>query len=210
MFRTRVKICGITRAEDMVAAQDLGADAIGLVFYEPSPRFVSADKAMQLSRLNNPFVTVVGLFVDATEEYVRNTLDQVQIDLLQFHGNEDARYCESFGLPYIKAITMKPEIDLNQCASNYNSAQGLLLDTYQAGLPGGSGKTFDWQRVPTDLDKPIILAGGLNPENVARGISEVKPFAVDVSGGVESSKGIKDRTLIENFMKGVACAERNP
>lgn len=210
MFRSRVKICGITRAEDMVAAQDLGADAIGLVFYEPSPRFVSADKAMQLSRLNNPFVTVVGLFVDATEEYVRNTLDQVQIDLLQFHGNEDARYCESFGLPYIKAITMKPEIDLNQCASNYNSAQGLLLDTYQAGLPGGSGKTFDWQRVPTDLDKPIILAGGLNPENVARGISEVKPFAVDVSGGVESSKGIKDRTLIENFMKGVACAERNP
>lgn len=210
MFRTRVKICGITRAEDMVAAQDLGADAIGLVFYEPSPRFVSADKAMQLSRLNNPFVTVVGLFVDATEEYVRNTLDQVQIDLLQFHGNEDARYCESFGLPYIKAIAMKPEIDLNQCASNYNSAQGLLLDTYQAGLPGGSGKTFDWQRVPTDLDKPIILAGGLNPENVARGISEVKPFAVDVSGGVESSKGIKDRTLIENFMKGVACAERNP
>ena len=210
MFRSRVKICGITRAEDMVAAQDLGADAIGLVFYEPSPRFVSADKAMQLSRLNNPFVTVVGLFVDATEEYVRNTLDQVQIDLLQFHGNEDARYCESFGLPYIKAIAMKPEIDLNQCASNYNSAQGLLLDTYQAGLPGGSGKTFDWQRVPTDLDKPIILAGGLNPENVARGISEVKPFAVDVSGGVESSKGIKDRTLIENFMKGVACAERNP
>lgn len=210
MFRTRVKICGITRAEDMVAAQDLGADAIGLVFYEPSPRFVSADKAMQLSRLNNPFVTVVGLFVDATEEYVRNTLDQVQVDLLQFHGNESARYCESFGLPYIKAIAMKPEIDLNQCASTYNSAQGLLLDTYQAGLPGGSGKTFDWQRVSTDLDKPIILAGGLNPENVARGISEVKPFAVDVSGGVESSKGIKDRTLIENFMKGVACAERNP
>lgn len=194
----------------MVAAQDLGADAIGLVFYEPSPRFVSADKAMQLSRLNNPFVTVVGLFVDATEEYVRNTLDQVQVDLLQFHGNESARYCESFGLPYIKAIAMKPEIDLNQCASTYNSAQGLLLDTYQAGLPGGSGKTFDWQRVSTDLDKPIILAGGLNPENVARGISEVKPFAVDVSGGVESSKGIKDRTLIENFMKGVACAERNP
>jgi len=194
----------------MVVAQDLGADAIGLVFYEPSSRFVSADKAAQLSRLSNPFVTVVGLFVDATEEYVRNTLDHVQIDLLQFHGKESARYCESFDLPYIKAIAMKPGVDLGQCASNYNSAQGLLLDTYQAGLPGGSGKTFDWQRVPPGLDKAIILAGGLNPENVARAISEVKPFAVDVSGGVESSKGIKDRTLIENFMKGVACAERNP
>jgi len=206
LFRTRVKICGITRPEDMVAAQSLGVDAIGLVFYKPSPRYVPISKARELSQLSDPMITVVGLFVDASEDDVRRTLDQTQIDLLQFHGNESPEYCESFGVPYIKAIPMKPDVDLAQCASTYSAAKGLLLDTFQSGLPGGSGKTFDWQRVPIDLDKPIILAGGLNPENVAQGISEVKPFAVDVSGGVESSKGIKDRALIENFMKGVARA----
>jgi phosphoribosylanthranilate isomerase len=200
-MRTRVKICGITRIEDALAVAAAGADAIGLVFAEKSPRRVTPAQAKAIVAALPPFVTVVGLFVDAPAEHIREVLGQVPLDLLQFHGRETPENCRQFGRPYIKAIRMAPDVDLRAEARRYPDAAGLLLDSYHPQMEGGTGKTFDWARVPADLGKPVVLAGGLNPGNVARAIAAVKPYAVDVSSGVESSKGIKDAAKVAAFIR---------
>lgn len=205
--RTRTKICGITRPEDGVIAATQGADAVGLVFYPPSPRYVEAEQAREVITALPPFVTTVGLFVDAAEEEVRALLNVVPLDLLQFHGNEEDAYCRSFGRPYIKAIRMTDGVDLNELVTRYASASALLLDSFQSGVPGGTGHAFDWARIPAGLEKPIILAGGLGPENVDEAIRTVRPYAVDISSGVEASKGIKDAAKIIAFMRGVERAD---
>ncbi len=202
-MRTRVKICGITRVADGLAAARLGADAIGLVFYAASPRHVTAEQARAISGALPPFVTRVGLFVDATADQVRATVDAVGLDVLQFHGNEPADTCGAFARPYIKAVRMAAGIDLHAQQSSYPGAAALLLDAHVEHLPGGSGTTFDWGRVPRDLEKPLILAGGLTPANVNDAIVQVRPFAVDVSGGVEKAPGIKDESKISEFMRCV-------
>lgn len=202
-MRTRVKICGITRAEDAKAAVAYGCDAIGLVFYEPSPRYVSLDVATVIAAQLPPFVGAVGLFVDASPEYVREVLAQVHLDLLQFHGDESPEYCRQFGMPYIKAVRVRPETNLLQYAAAYADAKGLLLDTFVPGTPGGTGQTFDWTLIPESFPKPIILAGGLDAGNVSEAIRQSRPYAVDVSGGVEREKGIKDAAKIAAFMRGV-------
>ena len=205
--RTRAKICGITRVEDALAAAFAGADAIGLVFYAPSPRDVAIERAAEICAALPPFVTTVGLFVNAAEDEVRGVLDKVPLDLLQFHGDETAAYCQRFSRPYIKAVRMAEGVDLNAVAGQYNGARALLLDSYQKGVPGGTGHAFDWARVPVDLDKPVILAGGLDPENVTGAIRQVHPYAVDVSSGVEAGMGIKDAEKIIAFMRGVETAD---
>ena len=202
----RVKICGITRVEDALAVAKSGADAIGLVFYEKSPRHVSIEKAAQLASALPPFVTVVGLFVNASAKAVRETLDSVSLDVLQFHGDETPAFCEQFHKPYLKAIRVKPGVDLLQCAALFHSAQGLLLDAHVEGIPGGTGAVFDWTLIPANLPLPLILSGGLDVENVAAAIRQVRPYAVDVSSGVEAGrgintlKGIKDAAKIARFM----------
>lgn len=208
-MRTRVKICGLTRQEDVNAVAEAGADAIGLVFYEPSPRSVTIEQARKLIQVVPPFITVVGLFVNASAEEVRKTLEHVPLDLLQFHGDESADYCAGFDRPYIKAIRVSAETEIDANAKQYAAARGLLLDTYEAGKPGGTGNRFDWTLIPAKLPLPVILAGGLNQENVAAAIQQVKPYAVDVSGGVEETKGIKSQAKINAFMKEVKTVVRN-
>lgn len=203
MARTRVKICGLTRQDDLDAAVGAGADAIGLVFHPASPRAVTLDQAARLCARLPPFVAAVGLFVDATEPEIRGILDRVPLDLLQFHGEEPPGLCAGFGRRWIKAIRMRPGLDLAAQARTYRGAAGLLLDAFDPVLAGGTGRTFDWGRVPDDMDLPIVLAGGLRPDNVAEAIRRVRPFAVDVSGGVESAKGVKDAAKILAFMQGV-------
>jgi len=200
---TRIKICGITRVEDALVAARSGADAIGLVFYERSPRHVAVQQAAQLAAALPPFVTTVGLFVNAEAAFVREVLAQVPLDLLQFHGDESPEYCTQFAKPYIKAIRVKAGVDLLQCAANFCSAKGLLLDAYMEGIPGGTGATFDWGLIPPRLPLPVILSGGLDAENVAAAIEQVRPYAVDVSSGVEASKGIKDAAKIAAFISEV-------
>ncbi|MCG7960780.1 MAG: phosphoribosylanthranilate isomerase [Candidatus Thiodiazotropha taylori] len=202
-MRTRIKICGITRTEDALTATRLGADAIGLVFYPPSPRSVSPEQAQRIVKSLPPFVTVVGLFVNEDRAVIEQILNQVPLDLLQFHGDESAEDCSGFGRPWIKAIRMRQETDLLSLEQQYADASGLLLDTYQAGVPGGTGKTFDWDLVPDSLAGRVILAGGVNSENVTRAVASLHPYAVDVSGGVEAAKGIKDAAKIEAFITGV-------
>jgi phosphoribosylanthranilate isomerase len=203
-MRTRVKICGLTTAADVQDAAALGADAVGLVFYEPSPRAVSIERAIALTRCLPPFVTSVGLFVDADPGHVRSVLDRVPLDLLQFHGEEPPEYCASFGRPWIKAVRMRVGVDPRSMRSRYAAAAGLLLDTYDPSAAGGTGRRFDWELVPANLAPHIVLAGGLNPSNVAEAITRVRPYGVDVSGGVEGhTKGIKDRRKMADFMKGV-------
>lgn len=204
-MRTRVKICGITRRQDADFAVKSGVDAIGLVFYEPSPRAVTMAQAAAITAQLPPFVSVVGLFVDATPEKVLQTLEQVPLSLLQFHGNESAKYCAQFNMPYIKAVRMQTATDLIQAANHFSGASALLLDSYQQGVPGGTGQTFDWSMI-TAVSKPLILAGGLTTENVAEAIRQVSPYAVDVSGGVEESKGLKSNNKISAFMREVANA----
>lgn len=200
-MRTRVKICGLTRTEDVMAACALGADAIGLVFYPPSPRAVTVEQARLILLDVPPFVTVTALFVNPTAAEVQAVLTQIPaISLLQFHGDESPAFCRQFGRAYIKAIPMRDEVDLAQQASVYDDALGLLVDTYKPGVPGGSGESFDWHRLPLSLSKPLILAGGLTPDNVGDAIKQVAPYAVDVSGGVEASKGIKDSQKMHNFI----------
>ena len=196
-------MCGITRPEDGLAAVNAGADAIGLVFYPPSPRAVTIEQAQAIVEQLPPFVTVVGLFVNEREDRVEEILQQVSIDLLQFHGDESPEMCEGYGRPWIKAIRMKEEVDLIAETAAYASSRGVLLDAYQAGKPGGTGNVFDWQRIPTELAGRIILAGGLNPDNVDEAVRRVRPWAVDVSGGVEATKGIKDVQKIAAFIRGV-------
>lgn len=202
-MRVRVKICGITRVEDALNAVENGADAIGLVFYEPSPRNVSIEQAIEIANKIPAFVTIVGLFVNAEPEFLRSVISQVKLDLLQFHGDETPQECARYGLPFIKAIRVKSDTNLVQCAKDFSVARGLLLDAYTEGIAGGTGNVFDWGLIPADLEKPVILAGGLNAQNVAQAISQVKPYAVDVSGGVEASKGIKDAAKIAAFMQQV-------
>jgi phosphoribosylanthranilate isomerase len=201
--RTRVKICGITRIEDALTAIHHGCDAIGLVFYAPSPRNVSIQQAAKIVANLPAFVTAVGLFVDAEPEEVRAVLAKVRLDLLQFHGEETPEQCRQYGVPYMKAIRVKADTNLLQYAVNYADARALLLDTYAEGVAGGTGQVFDWKLIPEKLSLPVVLAGGLNANNVAEAIRQVHPYAVDVSGGVESDKGIKDADKIAAFMRGV-------
>ncbi len=207
-MRTRVKICGITRPQDAHEAVLHGADALGLVFYAPSPRAVTVGQASEIVAGLTPFVTVVGLFVNEDRDRIGEILSQVRIDLLQFHGDETPEDCIGHNRPYIKAIRMRDGVDLNTEMVRYSHASGLLLDTYRDGIVGGTGDTFDWERVPADIAGSVTLAGGLNPENVERAIRQVRPYAVDVSGGVEVEKGIKDREKIAAFMRGVERANR--
>lgn len=201
--RTRVKLCGLTRAPEVQLAARLGADAIGLVFYRASPRAVTPEQARQLTRALPPFVTTVGLFVDEPPELVRRVLTEVPLDLLQFHGTEDPEYCRNFARPWIKAVAMRPGLDLAGFAERYRDAAALLLDAYDPSRPGGTGQQFDWERIPSAMRPRIILAGGLTPANVAEAIRCVRPYAVDVSGGIEVRKGLKDETLMAAFMQGV-------
>jgi len=203
LFRTRVKICGITRPEDALVAVDLGVDALGLVFYAPSPRNVTIATAADVARQIPAFVSVVGLFVNAEPSFVEEVIANVGLSLLQFHGDETPEDCERFGLPYIKAIRVKADTNLVQYARDFTSAKALLLDTYTEGVAGGTGQMFDWNLIPSALPKPVILAGGLQANNVAQAIRQVKPYAVDVSGGVEATKGIKDAQKIAAFMQQV-------
>jgi len=207
MTRARVKICGITSTEDAINAVKLGADAIGLVFYDKSPRFINLETAKKIALTLPPFVSKVGLFVDASNDEINTVLAQVPLNILQFHGNETPEQCNEYSMPYIKAVRMQNGIDINNIANQYSDAIALLLDAYVEGIQGGTGETFDWSRIPNDIEKPIILAGGLTPTNVSNAIQQVSPYAVDVSGGVESEKGIKDATKIAEFMREVINAQ---
>ncbi|WP_373186783.1 phosphoribosylanthranilate isomerase [Halopseudomonas sp.] len=199
----RVKICGITRLEDALAAAEAGADAIGLVFYPPSPRAVDIEKASSIVAALPPFVTTVGLFVDAAPEAVRAVLASVPLDLLQFHGDETDEYCRQFSRPYLKALRVQPSDDLNALAARWPGASGILLDSYKRGVPGGTGEVFDWSLIPAQRNWQLILAGGLDTANVADAVARCRPWAVDVSGGVEQSKGIKDASRITSFIREV-------
>jgi phosphoribosylanthranilate isomerase len=199
---TAVKICGITRVEDGLAAAHAGAHAVGLVFHPASPRAVGIERAREIVRHLPPFVTPVGLFVDASADAVRAVLDSVPLQLLQFHGEEAPDYCGQFPLPYIKAVRVTAGVDLLQYADRYRSAKGLLLDAFVEGRHGGTGRAFDWELIPSSLPLAIVLAGGLTVDNVVEAIQRVRPWAVDVSSGVEREKGIKDAAKIAAFIRG--------
>ncbi|MCO6690792.1 MULTISPECIES: phosphoribosylanthranilate isomerase [Pseudomonas] len=206
MSNVRSKICGITRIEDALAAAEAGADAIGFVFYAKSPRAVDVRQARAIIAELPPFVTTVGLFVNASRCELNEILEVVPLDLLQFHGDETPQDCEGYHRPWIKALRVRPGDDLEAACRVYAGARGILLDTYVPGVPGGTGEAFDWSLVPARLSKPIILAGGLSADNVGQAIAQVRPYAVDVSGGVEQAKGIKDAAKIEAFMRAVKQA----
>lgn len=205
--RIRVKVCGITRVEDAISVVESGADAIGFVFFEESPRYINHKKAAEIVKAIPPFISKVALFVNALETEIRSVLDTVSIDLLQFHGEESPEECRRYNTPYIKAVRMHEDIDLFQLSGDYSDASALLLDSFVAGIHGGTGQRFDWSRIPSDLNQQIILAGGLTANNVAAAIHEVSPYAVDVSGGVEIGKGIKDAAMIEEFIQEVMHAK---
>ncbi|OHX19618.1 phosphoribosylanthranilate isomerase [Chromobacterium sphagni] len=198
----RIKICGITRPEDGVSAASLGADAIGLVFYGPSPRNVSLEQARAVIAALPPFVSVVALFVNPAREWVEQVLDACAIDILQFHGEEEAEFCRSFHRPYLKAVRVKPGVDLQEWARRYSDARGLLTDAFVEGAHGGTGTTFDWALLPDKLSLPLVLSGGLDDGNIAEAVRRVQPAAVDVSSGVEASKGIKDVARMAAFISG--------
>ena len=207
MRRTRVKICGITRPEHAKAAAGAGADAIGLMFYEPSPRYVTRARARSVCAALPPLVSVVGVFVNPEPRDVETVLEGLPVDILQFHGEEPPELCAGAGKPYVKAVRVRTRNDIVDAAERYPDARALLLDAHHDALWGGTGSRFDWNVVPDDVGRPIVLAGGLTPDNVARAIRLVRPFAVDVSGGVESAPGEKDAQSMERFMKEVANAE---
>lgn len=200
---TRTKICGITRLEDALAAIDAGAHALGYVFYRASPRYIEPSAARDIITRLPPFTASVGLFVDPERGFVSSVLETVPLDILQFHGNEEPDFCGSFRRPYIKAVRMKPDVDLHKICRRYADAAALLLDSYSGAAPGGTGMSFDWSKVPPGLSRPVILAGGLTAANVRRAISACKPYAVDVSSGVELDKGVKDRTKMIAFIREV-------
>jgi phosphoribosylanthranilate isomerase len=206
MTRVRIKICGITRREDALQAADAGADAIGLVFHPESPRAVTGESARAIACALPPFVSRTGLFVNAEPEFVHAMLAVVPIDLLQFHGDERPDYCRAFRRPYIKAVRMRDGIDLASVERQYTDAAALLLDAWAPDAAGGTGRTFDWDLVPGSRRMPVVLAGGLTTENVAEAIRRVRPWAVDVSGGVESAKGIKDPGRVRAFIAAVRGA----
>ncbi|WP_188635362.1 phosphoribosylanthranilate isomerase [Halopseudomonas pertucinogena] len=199
----RIKICGITRIEDALAAAQAGADAIGLVFHDASPRAVDTARAAAIVRALPPFITSVGLFVDADERRINEVLSSVPLDLLQFHGDEPDAFCRRFGRPYLKAVRVRPGDDLDALAARWPGAAGILLDSYKPGVPGGTGETFDWRVIPAERDWRLVLAGGLTADNVRQAIEMTAPWAVDVSGGVEASRGIKDGAKINAFIREV-------
>lgn len=200
-MRTRIKICGLTREADIDAAVQAGADALGFVMWPGSKRALTPERLAQLSARVPPFVTRVGLFVDQAPDLIANCAPW--LDMLQFHGEEPPEACELYGMSWLKALRMRDDIDLHEQAERYHRSRGLLLDAYRPGVPGGTGDTFDWSRVPGDLALPIILAGGLTPDNIARAVHQVAPHGVDVSGGVEAGAGCKDHDLIKAFIDRV-------
>ncbi|MFP3978360.1 phosphoribosylanthranilate isomerase [Marinobacter sp. KMM 10035] len=202
-MNTRVKICGLTRAEDVLAAVSKGADAIGFVFYEPSPRAVTIEQAEVLARYVPAFVSVVGLFVNPQEEQVREVLSRVPLDLLQFHGDETSEFCEQFDRRWVKAIRVQRAGQIEQAFNDYRRASGLLVDAWDPDRYGGTGHSFNWDLIPPERALPLILAGGLSSDNVSGAVEKVRPWAVDVSGGVEKSKGIKDIEKITEFIREV-------
>jgi phosphoribosylanthranilate isomerase len=205
--RTRIKICGITTADDARTAVASGADAIGLVFYPPSPRAVSVEQAAEIAAVVPPFVSVVALFVDEPAEVVTRILERVPVDLIQFHGRESASFCRQFGRPWIKALRVQPGMDLASMCRDFPGARGILLDSWQQGKPGGTGKVFDWELAAEEMALPVVLAGGLDESNVGAAIGRLRPFAVDVSGGVERAPGVKDATAIARFITAVRNAD---
>lgn len=205
-MRTRVKICGITRASDVQAAAEAGADALGLVFYPPSPRFLEFEQARALRRAMPPFVSAIALFVNPSAEEVERVLERVQPDALQFHGEETPEFCDRFGVPYIKACRVRQGVDLLEYWRPFSGASGWLADAYVEGY-GGAGASFDWTLVPAKLDRPLIVSGGLRRENVRQAMHALRPWAVDVSSGVESAKGIKDAARITAFIEEVRNAD---
>ena len=207
MNRTRIKICGITHPDDALVAVEAGADAIGLVFYEPSPRSVSVAQAAKICSVIPAFVSVVALTVDATPASMQTITSELPIDLLQFHGQEAPEQCEAAGYPYIKAIRMKPELDIAKEIDRFATARSILLDTYRQGVPGGTGESFDWNLIPKQRLSRIVLAGGLTPDNISDAVAQFRPYAVDVSGGVEVSAGSKDKDKVVEFIKGVQRAD---
>ena len=204
---TAVKICGITRLEDALAAAHAGAHAVGFVFYADSPRAVDPVRVREIIERLPPFITSVGLFVDHSADAVREILEHAPLQLLQFHGDETPEFCTSFGKPYIKAVRVEKGMDLLHYAARYSSARGLLLDAFVEGVHGGTGQTLDWTAIPRSLPLPIVLAGGLTPDNVETAVRTVRPWAVDVSSGVERVKGIKDADRITAFIRGVRNAD---
>lgn len=201
--RTRVKICGITRLQDALLAAKLGADAIGLVFHPPSKRVLDVEQAQAICAALPPFVTVTALFLDEDQDWISEVVHQVKPDCLQFHGSESAAFCAAWGLPYLKSIPMASVDDVVEYTQTYESARGFLLDSNLAGRQGGSGDTFDWSQIPSSLDAPLVLAGGINPTNVTEAIVRVRPWGVDVSTGVEVEKGIKSAELMKTFFHEV-------
>lgn len=209
MKRTRVKICGFTSAKQAAFAAHAGVDAIGLVFYPPSPRHVNIAQAQEIVAALPAFTSIVALFVDATEQQIRQVIEQVPIDLLQFHGDEPAQACRLYAKPYMKAIRMRPQTDIKALNNEYHDAAGLLLDAYHADAKGGTGQQFDWDMIPAHNELPIILAGGLDQYNAGDAIRRVQPYALDVSSGVEVAKGIKDNNKISAFLNEVYQSDRN-
>lgn len=202
-MRTRVKICGITRPQDATLSAQSGADAIGLMFYQNSSRAITISQAQDIIAALPPYITVTGIFVNAAKETVDTVLNAVNLHILQFHGDEPPAYCDAFTIPYIKVLRMQAGADLKAFINSYPNAAGFLLDTYEQKQRGGTGKTFDWTQIPSNPPKPIILAGGLTPENVQQAIAQVHPYGVDVSSGVESSAGIKDPVKLKAFINAV-------
>lgn len=196
----KIKICGITHSDDAVAAVAAGADALGFVFYPKSSRYVAPEVAREIALKLGAFTVLTGLFVNATRGEINEVLTRVPLHLLQFHGDETPEFCESFHRPYMKAIRMRPDINLADVFKNYASASAILLDAYKPGIPGGTGETFDWARVPKNPSIPVVLAGGLTSENVAQALAATDVYAVDVSGGVEAAPGRKDREKIKRFI----------
>jgi len=201
--RTRIKICGIREAAHARVAAEAGADAIGLNFFRQSSRYIAPDSAARIAADLPPFVMAVGLFVNSAEGEVRGILEEVPLDLLQFHGDETPAFCESFGKPWIRVARMEAGIDLVECAHRFSRARALILDAHVPGQPGGTGKTFDWADIPRGLPIPLILSGGLTSSNVGQAVREVRPWAVDVSSGVEASRGVKDPRKIVEFIRSV-------
>jgi phosphoribosylanthranilate isomerase len=207
-MNTAVKICGLTRVEDAIAASRFGAHALGFVFYPPSPRNIAPAAAAEIIRRLPPFVTAVGLFVNSEAGEIVRVLNEVPLDLLQFHGEESPDFCLQFQRPFIKALRVRPGLDLLQYAHHFKGARGLLLDAFVEGMHGGTGAGFDWNLIPSELPLPVVLSGGLNAGNVAAAVRHVRPCAVDVSSGVESAPGVKDARKMAEFFQGVRDADR--
>lgn len=201
--RTRVKICGITRPQDASYAAARGVDSIGLNFHQPSPRSIDIELALEIRKILPPFVTVTALFLDESEDWIANVVHQLRPDCLQFHGNESPEFCEGWSVPYLKTVPMGSTENPDEYARTYDSAQGFLFDSHAAGRQGGTGDTFDWSKIPASFARPVILAGGIGPSNVAEAIDRVRPWGVDVSSGVELSRGIKSADLMDQFFNEV-------